>query len=162
MLFRSNHCHHLEVIHRDLKPENILYASDGLLKIIDFGLSMKTTRSGNESIVGTSSYIAPEIYVDGIFTKACDIWSLGVIMHVMLSGYVPIGGETLEEISERIQRYSGPKFTSKNWSNISEEAKDLLKRMLDTDHHTRITAAEALKHPWFNLKKGEEMNKNLN
>jgi calcium-dependent protein kinase len=149
LLRAINHCHHQGIIHRDLKPENILYTSKRVLKIIDFGISVKSDSTANEKLAGTAEYIAPEIFVDEIYTTACDIWSLGVIMHVLLSSCLPISGETLGEIELRVIRYAGPTFKHKVWENISEEGKDLLKKMLDPDHKTRITAAEALRHPWF-------------
>eukprot|EP00826_Nyctotherus_ovalis_P029609 TRINITY_DN2344_c0_g2_i1.p1 TRINITY_DN2344_c0_g2~~TRINITY_DN2344_c0_g2_i1.p1 ORF type:complete len:451 (+),score=103.28 TRINITY_DN2344_c0_g2_i1:187-1539(+) len=149
LLRAINYCHHLGIIHRDLKPENILYTSKGTLKLIDFGISVKSEAAANEKLAGTAQYIAPEIYVDEIYSTACDVWSLGVIMYVLLSGHLPIGGENINEIEERVMRYPGPSFKLKKWEQVSEEAKDLLKKMLDPDYKTRITAAEALKHPWF-------------
>ena len=149
LLRAINHCHHLGIIHRDLKPENIMYTSEGVLKILDFGLSIKTNTFTNDVFAGTSYYIAPEILIDRIFTEACDIWSLGIIMHILLSGSIAIGGNSFEEICERIKRYRGPNFKSEVWKEISTEAKDLLKKMLNTDYEERITASEALKHPWF-------------
>lgn len=149
LLRAINHCHHLGIIHRDLKPENILYTTKRTLKLIDFGISVKSNSTANEKLAGTAQYIAPEIFVDEIYTTACDIWSLGVIMHVLLSSCLPISGDSLGQIELRVMRYGGPTFKLKVWEKVSEEAKDLLKRMLDPDHKTRITAAEALKHPWF-------------
>lgn len=152
LLRAVNYCHRLGIIHRDLKPENILYTSKGTLKLIDFGISVKSEAAANEKLAGTAQYIAPEVYVDEIYSTACDIWSLGVIMYVLLSGHLPIGGENINEIEERVMRYPGPSFKLKKWEQISEEAKDLLKKMLDPDYKARITAAEALKHPWFTSK----------
>jgi len=156
LLRAINHCHHLGIIHRDLKPENILYTSDRILKVIDFGISVKSDSAANEKLAGTAQYIAPEIFADEIYTPACDIWSLGVIMHVLLSNCLPISGENLGEIELRVIRYEGPTFKHKVWEGISEEGKDLLKKMLDPDHNTRITAVEALRHPWFTLRMTHE------
>lgn len=144
-----NHCHYHDIIHCDLKPENIICSSENILKVIDFGLSKKLNKASYGGISGTAYYIAPEIIKSGLYTKACDIWSLGMTMHVMLSGYVPIEGEEFAEIAKNIRNYEGLTFNSKIWKGISEEAKDLLTRMLDPNHNTRITAAEALNHPWF-------------
>eukprot|EP00826_Nyctotherus_ovalis_P051374 TRINITY_DN6415_c0_g2_i10.p1 TRINITY_DN6415_c0_g2~~TRINITY_DN6415_c0_g2_i10.p1 ORF type:complete len:404 (-),score=108.53 TRINITY_DN6415_c0_g2_i10:6-1217(-) len=149
LLRAVSHCHRLGIIHRDLKPENIMYSSEGVLKIIDFGLSMKAGGVTREEIVGTPCYIAPEVIVSERFTKACDIWSLGIVMHVLLSGSVPIGGNTVEEICRKIKMYRGPGFHSALWKDVSEDAKDLLKKMLDPDPEVRITAEEALRHSWF-------------
>ncbi len=150
-----NHCHHMGIIHRDLKPENIMYSAEGVIKIIDFGLSMKEKSYSSEKLAGTAYYIAPEILRDEIFTKACDIWSLGILLHILLSGYVPIAGGTIEEIYDRIMEYKGPSFVGDAWNSVSAEAKDLVRQMLNPDYEKRISAAEALKHPWFNLQKSD-------
>ena len=137
------------IIHRDLKPENIMFDSEGILKIVDFGSFMEIGSSDNEKLVGTTYYMAPEIVKNSIYTKACDIWSLGVILHAMLFGYLPIGGMNLQEICNEIKAYKGPTFEAPEQRSISSEAKNLLKRMLDTNYKTRITVEEALNHPWF-------------
>ena len=150
-----NHCHHLGIIHRDLKPENIMYSDEGILKIIDFGLSMWENSYTFDTMAGTKYYIAPEVLNTSTFTKACDIWSLGVILHIILSGYVPIVGSKAEDIFRNIMEYTGPKFTGEIWNSISKEAKDLVAKMMDPNYKTRISAADALEHPWFKLKKEE-------
>ena len=151
-----NHCHHLGLIHRDLKPENIMYSEEGQIKIIDFGLSMHEKGFSQEKVAGTAYYIAPEILMNEIFIKACDIWSLGIILHILLSGYVPIVGVTPEETYDKIMSYKGPSFTGEVWRSVSKEGKDLVQKMLDPDYTKRITAAEALKHSWFATKRGED------
>nr|CAC79947.1 protein kinase [Nyctotherus ovalis] len=155
-----NHCHHLGIIHRDLKPENIMYSSDGTLKIIDFGLSIKENTEPSEQLVGTAYYMAPEIVREEKFTKAGDIWSLGVLLHILLTGFVPLGGRTFEEIKEEIRAYSGLVFEFERWQGVSSEAKDLVRKMLESDYERRITAAEALKHPWFTSNKSLKTNFN--
>lgn len=152
LLRAISHCHRLGIIHRDLKPENIMYSSEGVLKVIDFGLSMKAGTGTREEIVGTPCYIAPEVIVSEHFTRACDIWSLGIVMHVLLSGSVPVGGSTVEEVCRKVEMYRGPGFHSALWKHVSQNAKDLLKKMLDPDPEARITAEEALRHPWFRAK----------
>lgn len=90
-LFKGiNHCHAVGVVHRDIKPENIMIGRDGELKFIDFGLSKKFSGKGNlmKTVVGTPFYMAPEV-IDGPYNHKCDIWSLGVLMYVILSGYLP-------------------------------------------------------------------------
>lgn len=148
-----NHCHHLGIIHRDLKPENIMYSADGTLKIIDFGLSIKENTIPKEELVGTAYYIAPEIIREEKYTKACDIWALGILLHILLTGFVPLGGRTFEEVKEEIRVYQGLVFEYERWKGVSSEAKDLVRKMLDADCCKRITAAEALKHPWFTSRK---------
>lgn len=84
------HCHANGVVHRDIKPENIMIGADGELKIIDFGLSKILHNNNNslKSIVGTPFYMAPEV-LEGNYGNSCDIWSLGVLMYVLLCGYLP-------------------------------------------------------------------------
>ena len=91
LLRAINHCHHLGIIHRDLKPENIMYTDGGVLKIIDFGLSMIENTFSLDNMAGTRYYLAPEIVKESTFTKACDIWSLGFIVHCVLSVFLPCG-----------------------------------------------------------------------
>jgi calcium-dependent protein kinase len=90
-LFRAvNHCHANGVVHRDIKPENIMYGADNEIKLIDFGLSKKSKDKFNQlqTIAGTPYYMAPEV-LEGEYNFKCDIWSLGVLMYVLLSGYLP-------------------------------------------------------------------------
>eukprot|EP01022_Parablepharisma_sp_SALTPOND_P005623 TRINITY_DN1230_c0_g1_i1.p1 TRINITY_DN1230_c0_g1~~TRINITY_DN1230_c0_g1_i1.p1 ORF type:complete len:1000 (+),score=80.24 TRINITY_DN1230_c0_g1_i1:84-3002(+) len=143
-----NHCHHLGIIHRDLKPENIMVSAEGQIKIIDFGFSISGTSECKEELVGTSFYIAPEVLKTFSYTKACDIWSLGIILHILLSGYIPIEGRSRQEVFLSIEAFKEPTFVG--WNNVSSNAKDLVRRMLQPDPKKRITAADALKHPWFN------------
>lgn len=153
LLRAINHCHANNVAHRDLKPENILYASkddDAELKIIDFGLSKQTKRHSGSSmatIVGTPYYVAPEV-LHGKYGFDCDQWSLGVILYILLSGYLPFSGDNAAEVFEKISegRFD---FHHREWKKVSEEAKDLIKRLLTVDPKKRIKPGEALKHPWF-------------
>ncbi|CAH0476674.1 unnamed protein product [Peronospora belbahrii] len=147
------HCHDRDICHRDLKPENFLFATkaeDAELKVIDFGLSrmddglsagVMTTR------VGTPYYIAPEV-LGRHYDKSCDLWSIGVIMYILLCGYPPFYGDTDPEIfaSVRSGRYD---FDSPEWTNVSDEAKDLISRLLLVDASKRLTAEEVLRHPWI-------------
>ena len=97
-----NHLHSQGIAHRDLKPENIMYGSDERVKIIDFGLSKLTLmkNGGNTSLktlVGTPYYVAPEV-LEGDYSKECDCWSLGVILYIILSGYLPFQGQNHAEV----------------------------------------------------------------
>ena len=85
-----NHCHAQGIVHRDIKPENIMIGKDDEIKLIDFGLShrVKYKTSSMQTIVGTPYYMAPEV-LDGKYNFKCDVWSLGVLMYVLLSGYLP-------------------------------------------------------------------------
>ena len=85
-----NHCHATGVVHRDIKPENIMYGRDGEIKLIDFGLSKRVQDKFTwlNTVAGTPFYMAPEV-LDGEYNSKCDIWSLGVLMYVLLCGYLP-------------------------------------------------------------------------
>eukprot|EP00191_Tetraselmis_sp_GSL018_P020077 CAMPEP_0177583666 /NCGR_PEP_ID=MMETSP0419_2-20121207/3446_1 /TAXON_ID=582737 /ORGANISM="Tetraselmis sp., Strain GSL018" /LENGTH=354 /DNA_ID=CAMNT_0019073077 /DNA_START=174 /DNA_END=1239 /DNA_ORIENTATION=+ len=142
-------CHLNGIIHRDLKPENFLYASKGLdvLKAIDFGLSdffkpdTKFTR-----IVGSPYYVAPEVLKKN-YGPAADVWSVGVIAYVLLCGGPPFWGETDEELFDSI--IDDPlDLETDPWPNVSESAKDLLRRLLTKDGRLRLSASQALSHPW--------------
>ena len=152
------HMHERGIVHRDLKPENILidFSDDGStssIKMIDFGLARQDSLMTRPNLtrftsrVGTPYYIAPEV-IHKDYSNSCDEWSCGVIAYVLLCGYPPFEGETNEEIFERIKRgtYS---FEDPEWEHISREAKQLIDKLLNKDPDKRITAREALHHPWF-------------
>lgn len=160
MLRAVSHCHEVGVIHCDLKPENVMVSRDGVVKVIDFGLAVKAD-SKVCGIAGTPHFIAPEIINCGLYTKAADMWALGITMHIMLTGYIPIAGKEFDEIKQRIRDYSGPEFASRKWKSISPEAKDLLKRMLEPSYAKRITAVEALRHPWFTKRSADRLSCNV-
>lgn len=88
-LFRAiGHCHANGIVHRDIKPENIMIGKDKEVKLIDFGLSKQSSSSSLSTIAGTPYYMAPEV-LEGYYNNKCDIWSLGVLLYVLLSGYLP-------------------------------------------------------------------------
>jgi calcium-dependent protein kinase len=150
-----NYCHSINIIHRDLKPENILIDSinqnTGFLsiKIIDFGTAKIYEKNKNENkIIGSSYYIAPEV-LEKNYNEKCDIWSCGVILYTLLSGKLPFTGRKQGEILRKIllgkYNMKGDPFDS-----ISYEGKDLVKKCLEKNVQTRISARDALLHPWFN------------
>jgi calcium-dependent protein kinase len=149
-----NHLHVNSIVHRDLKPENFIFESkesSAELKLIDFGLSNKFFDKFHSmemhSMVGTPSYIAPEV-LKGSYSFKCDIWSSGVIMYVMLCGSLPFTGSSTNEVLEKILR-GEVAFNEELWERISREAKDLLGHLLVLDPKKRFTAEQALGHPWF-------------
>ncbi|CAG9313715.1 unnamed protein product [Blepharisma stoltei] len=155
ILLAVNHLHQVGVCHRDLKPENFLFENDSPnaeLKIIDFGLSNKfgdkfkhTTKM--ETFVGTPYYVAPEV-IKGEYGPKCDLWSVGVIMYVMLTGHHPFKGETPTQIFQNVVR-GELNMESPVWETISEPAKDLLRKLIVTDPNQRLCADDALRHHWF-------------
>ena len=156
------YCHNKGIVHRDIKPENLLYLKKGdetnnPLKIIDFGLSQTlNTKKILSSKVGTAYYVSPEILA-GKYTEKCDIWSAGVILYVLLSGEPPFNGPSDSVIYSKIKKMKFT-FPSNRWKNISEEAKDLLSKMLSPEKE-RYTASQVLAHPWFKIVKELKLEK---
>eukprot|EP00928_Gymnodinium_smaydae_P000711 TRINITY_DN10275_c0_g1_i1.p1 TRINITY_DN10275_c0_g1~~TRINITY_DN10275_c0_g1_i1.p1 ORF type:complete len:535 (+),score=103.95 TRINITY_DN10275_c0_g1_i1:67-1671(+) len=144
--------HEANVVHRDMKPENFLLLNAGpidnnVLKIIDFGLSciakpgqMMTTK------VGTPYYVAPQV-LRGSYDRACDLWSAGVIMYVLLSGYPPFSGKCDAEVFAKV-RLGKVKFDKKDWEFISGDAQDMIMKLLHMNPKERLTAEQALHHDW--------------
>ncbi|KAJ8762225.1 hypothetical protein K2173_007381 [Erythroxylum novogranatense] len=146
-------CHFMGVLHRDLKPENFLLASkqdDAPLKATDFGLSVFIEEEiVYEDFVGSAYYVAPEV-LKRSYGKEIDVWSAGVILYILLSGVPPFWAETEKGIFEAILR-GHLDLESSPWPEISSSAKDLIKKMLTRDPKRRITAAQALEHPWLKV-----------
>ena len=147
--------HQNGIVHRDLKPENILMESksnDLTIKIVDWGCAtqMKQKERLHETD-GTSYYIAPEV-LKGDYDEKCDIWSCGVILYILLCGYAPFYGEKDEDIYQQVLKgdYDFPK---EEWDHVSEEAKNLVKKMIEKDPTKRISALEALQDDWFKINK---------
>ncbi|CAN6335836.1 unnamed protein product [Urochloa humidicola] len=145
------HCHKHGVMHRDLKPENFLYANtseNSPLKVIDFGLSV-CFRPGDRfsEIVGSPYYMAPEVLKRN-YGQEIDIWSAGVILYILLCGVPPFWAETDEGIAQAIIR-SNIDFEREPWPKVSENAKDLVRKMLDPSAYSRLTAQQVLEHPWI-------------
>ena len=144
--------HDHDVVHRDLKPENILFETadvDSPVKIIDFGLAR--THNAREapmsSVAGTPYYIAPEV-LRRQYGRSCDLWSVGVIAYVLLAGYPPFNGKDDTEVRRAVLdgRYC---FPPGDWSGISREALDFIRKLLQMDTILRMTAEQALCHPWI-------------
>ena len=138
------------IIHRDIKPENILFESNDALniKLLDFGNSRKMGENeAMHGVYGTAYYVAPEV-LSGDYNEQCDIWSVGVILYMLLSGNPPFNGQSDLQIIEAVKKGSY-EINGGVWDEISPEAKDLAMRMLTHDPKQRITAAQALEHPWF-------------
>jgi calcium-dependent protein kinase len=160
------YCHSMNVIHRDLKPENILIvkrSKNGChpIKIIDFGTATIFTKSKRENLlIGSSFYIAPEV-LSRNYSEKCDIWSVGVIMYILLTGRPPFGGSNDEEILSKVKKgkFDLVKYP---WGIISAEAKDLIKQLIEIDPYKRLSAKEALQHPWFEIKKMKAVDKMVN
>ncbi|KAM7265041.1 hypothetical protein ACFE04_002724 [Oxalis oulophora] len=157
-LFRTDIqvCHMQGVMHRDLKPENFLFANKketADLKAIDFGLSVffKPGERFNE-IVGSPYYMAPEVLKRN-YGPEVDVWSAGVILYILLCGVPPFWAESEQGVAQAIIR-SNVDFKRDPWPKVSDNAKDLVRKMLDPDPKRRLTAQQVLDHPWLqNAKK---------
>ena len=151
LMLAVSYLHQMRVCHRDLKPENFLFVGKELMsevKVIDFGMSIKPLDVREmTSFVGTPYYLAPEVITGG-YGLECDIWSLGVVMFLLLSGEQPFEGPNIKEIMRKIT--SGElKFSPSAWAAVSPLAKDLVSRILTVDPQKRITLKDALNHSWF-------------
>ncbi|XP_056691243.1 CDPK-related kinase 1 isoform X2 [Spinacia oleracea] len=145
------YCHLQGVVHRDLKPENFLFTSkdeNAPLKAIDFGLSdyVKPDERLND-IVGSAYYVAPEVLHRAYGTEA-DMWSIGVIAYILLCGSRPFWARTESGIFRAVLK-ADPSFDEAPWPSLSPEAIDFVKRLLNKDYRKRLTAAQALSHPWL-------------
>jgi len=145
--------HNQGIMHRDLKPENFLFLNDSPeapLKIIDFGLAKKFKTEGTNSLqtrAGTPYYVAPEV-MEGKYSNHCDVWSLGVIMYVLLSGYPPFAGDSDAEILRAVKK-GAFNFASDEWRGVSKEARELIVNMLKLNPGQRYTCDQALNSPWI-------------
>ncbi|KAJ3674657.1 hypothetical protein LUZ60_005273 [Juncus effusus] len=156
-------CHRNGVIHRDLKPENFLYASkkDGSdLKAIDFGLSVFFKPGDTFSeIVGSPYYMAPEVLRRN-YGPEIDIWSAGVILYILLSGGPPFWAETEQGVAKAILK-GVIDFERSPWPQISNNAKNLIRGMLEMDPKKRLTAQQVLDHPWLHTARRADSDVNL-
>ena len=152
--------HHNGIIHRDIKPENIVFVKPDrfdALKLIDFGLSIQQNARKSNRRVGTPYYMAPEMIM-GNFNFASDVWSIGVILFIMVTGKLPFRGKSKNEVFDKIRIGDYDKNILIK-SKCSREVKDLIRKMLVTEHEKRITVECALQHIWF---KQFEKNENIN
>ncbi|KAF7237158.1 MAP kinase-interacting serine/threonine-protein kinase 2 [Varanus komodoensis] len=188
-----NYLHNKGIAHRDLKPENILCESSSQVspvKICDFDLGSGIKLNGDYSPIstpelltpcGSAEYMAPEVVEAfneeaSIYDKRCDLWSLGVILYIMLSGYPPFVGHCGTDcgwdrgeacpacqnmLFESIQE-GKYEFPDKDWAQISFEAKDLISKLLVRDAKKRLSAAEVLKHPWVQGKQPRGLPDHIN
>ncbi|XP_039098901.1 calcium/calmodulin-dependent protein kinase type II subunit beta isoform X1 [Hyaena hyaena] len=146
------HCHQMGVVHRDLKPENLLLASKckgAAVKLADFGLAIEV--QGDQQawfgFAGTPGYLSPEVLRKEAYGKPVDIWACGVILYILLVGYPPFWDEDQHKLYQQIKA-GAYDFPSPEWDTVTPEAKNLINQMLTINPAKRITAHEALKHPW--------------
>ncbi|XP_038894385.1 CBL-interacting serine/threonine-protein kinase 23-like isoform X2 [Benincasa hispida] len=144
-----DYCHSRGVSHRDLKPENLLLDASGVLKVSDFGLSALPQQVREDGLLhttcGTPNYVAPEVINNKGYDGAkADLWSCGVILFVLMAGYLPFEDSNLVALYKKIHKAD---FTCPPW--FSTNAKKLIKRILDPNPSTRITIPEVIENEWF-------------
>lgn len=149
-----SHMHARGACHRDLKLENFLLRDKvdtietSIVKIVDFGLARRfVAAEPMTSKVGSPLYTAPEVGA-GTYTQACDLWSCGVIAYILLCGRPPFRGKSDAELAASI-RSGSVSFPQDDWGDVSDDAKDLIRRLLELNPSTRLTAEEALEHVWI-------------
>ena len=164
ILDAMKYLHEQNVVHRDLKPENLILASkdnDYDLKIADFGLA-SFIKDGEKLKLrcGSPGYVGPELLEENGYNKKVDMFSIGVILYIMLSGRPAFKGFNVNEILLKNKKCD-IEFPAQYWDKISEKAKDLVQKLLKKNPNERLSAEEALKHPWLNQEEAEISNKLL-
>lgn len=156
------YCHNLGVCHRDLKPENLLLDEQGNLKISDFGLSALYVGDADgdgtsrtellHTTCGTPNYVAPEVLADkGYEGKKADVWSIGVILYVLLAGFLPFDESTIVALFAKIQAAD---FTYPKW--FSPSVRSLLDSIITADPKARLTLTEVRDAPWLTFDDGDK------
>ncbi|XP_033885834.1 calcium/calmodulin-dependent protein kinase type II subunit gamma isoform X7 [Acipenser ruthenus] len=147
-----NHIHQHDIVHRDLKPENLLLASKmkgAAVKLADFGLAIEVQGEQQAwfGFAGTPGYLSPEVLRKDPYGKPVDIWACGVVLYILLVGYPPFWDEDQHKLYQQIKA-GAYDFPSPEWDTVTPEAKNLINQMLTINPAKRITADQALKHPW--------------
>jgi len=155
--------HENGIAHRDLKPENLLSSGDGdleVVKIADFGFSKNFGEDGEKLMTscGSPGYVAPEILTAESYDKSVDMWSVGVIIYILLSGYPPFYADSAPALFKKIMEVKYD-FDDSVWDDISDAAKNLIQNLLVKDPSKRYTAKQCLEHGWVS---GGAANKNKN
>ncbi|XP_011642090.1 serine/threonine-protein kinase 17B-like [Pogonomyrmex barbatus] len=146
--------HSLNVAHLDIKPQNLVLTGefpDCDVKLCDFGISRYISHGADiREILGTPDYVAPEVLNYEPISLATDMWSVGVLLYVLLTGCSPFGGDTKQETFCNISRCRLD-FPDDLFEDVSEEARDLMRKLMVKDPNERLTVTECLQHPWLNM-----------
>jgi len=163
LLQALKYMHDRNIVHRDLKPENLLLTSksdNADIKVVDFGFAIECDGFNITQQVGTPGYIAPEILLKHAYGKPVDMWSFGVILYILLGGYPPFHDDNQSKLFAKIKKGEFV-FHPEYWGGVSEEAMDMIRRLLDVNMTTRMTVDQALAHPWVQADVALLMSKNL-
>jgi len=146
------YCHSLGIMHRDIKPENLLFATkepSATIKVSDFGLARFIEEDVFATTTcGTPGYVAPEILEQEPYNKTCDYWSIGVVLFILLSGCPPFYDEDNFVLFEKIKNVEY-NFDAPAWKSVSDDAKDIIKKMLQKNPDDRLTPDQFTNHPWI-------------
>ena len=149
-----DYIHDKGIVHRDLKPENLLLKSkdnDTDVKLADFGLSkILGSEVMMQTACGTPGYVAPEILLAKGYGKEVDLWSLGVITYILICGFPPFYNENIPLLFESIMKAEFD-YPPEYWGHVSDDAIEFIDALLVVDYKKRLTAKQALKHPWLRL-----------
>lgn len=145
--------HSRNICHRDLKPENIVIQEGNHIKVIDFGTAQEfNPEDGMSKILGTPFYMAPEVFNRKRYSEKCDMWAIGVIIFILVTGQPPFSGRNDKEIVEQIKEGRYKKKVLHNLG-VSKQVINLIEKILVKEPENRLSAQEAIKHPWI-LKQG--------
>jgi len=150
--------HQRGIAHRDLKPENLLCTGEGtteMVKIADFGLSKIFSEEALMTSCGTPGYVAPEVLMSEHYDKSVDLWGVGIITYILLAGYPPFYAENDTALFEKIMNVEYD-FDDDCWDEVSDQAKDFIRKLLVKDPEERYTAEQALKHAWLDSDPGDK------
>ena len=132
------------IVHRDIKPENIGITAEGDLKLFDFGLACRHNGERMHALCGSTAYVSPEVLLGNYSGSSCDVWSIGVILYVLLCGYLPF-----DHARPQAALFDTVDVASGVWQDISQETKDFVVAMLQKDANVRLSVEDALSHSWF-------------
>jgi len=156
--------HNHGIAHRDLKPENLLLikndTGEEIIKIADFGLSKDFGEEQLQTSCGTPDYVAPEVLMGEPYDMAVDIWSIGVISYVLLCGFPPFYGDSQKELFENIMNGTYD-FPDPEWTDVSQGAKNFIKKILVVDPEKRVNADQCLNDEWIKESTGGKKDKDL-